>query len=93
MTDKINHYVEEKDIVLTMFLELAKAFNSISSDIFNQNFKNSRFLLISFLFNMKYCVKNKVVESHLTIISHGVPQGTGIETLVHLLYVNVLGKK
>ena len=33
-TEKINHYVEEKDIVLTIFLDLAKAFNSISLDIF-----------------------------------------------------------
>ena len=33
LTEKINHYVEEKDIV---FLDLAKAFNTISLDIFIQ---------------------------------------------------------
>ena len=37
LTEKINHYVEEKDLVLTISLDLAKAFNSLSLDI---SFKN-----------------------------------------------------
>ena len=36
LTENINHYVEEKGLVLTIFLDLAKAFNSISLDIFIQ---------------------------------------------------------
>ena len=30
LTEKINHYVEEKDLLFTIFLDLAKAFNSVS---------------------------------------------------------------
>ena len=57
LTEKINHYVEEKDTVLTIFLVLAKAFNSISLDIFIQKIEmydfgeNARVLLNSFLIN------------------------------------------
>ena len=36
LREKINHYVEQKDIVLTIFLDLAKAFNSISLEIYIQ---------------------------------------------------------
>ena len=43
LTEKINHYVEEKDIVLTIFLDLAKAFNSISLDIFIQKIEKNGF--------------------------------------------------
>ena len=34
LTEKITHYVEEKDMVLRTFLDLTKASNSISLDIF-----------------------------------------------------------
>ena len=40
LTEKINHYIEEKDIVLTILLDLAKTFNSKSLDIFIQKLKN-----------------------------------------------------
>ena len=43
LTEKINPYVEEKDIVLTIFLYLAKAFSSISLDIFIQKIEKHRF--------------------------------------------------
>ena len=59
LTEKTNHYDEEKDIVLTIFLCLAKAFNSISLVIFIQKIEkcvfgeNARVLLNSFLYNKK----------------------------------------
>ena len=43
LTVKINHYDEENDIVLTIFLDLAKAFNSISLDIFIQKIEKYSF--------------------------------------------------
>ena len=97
LTEKIS-YVEEKDIVLTIFLDLAKAFNSISLDIFVQKIEkygfgeNARVLLNSFLFNRKQCVRNGLVESDWTIINHGVPQGTVLGPLVFILYVNDFGE-
>ena len=99
LTEKINHYVEERNIVLTIFLDLAKAFNSISLDIFIQKIEkygfgeNARVLLNSFLNNRKQCVRNGLVESDWTIINHGVPQGTVLGPLVFILYVNDFGEE
>ena len=61
LTEKINHYFEEKDIFLAIFLDLAKAFNSISLEIFLRNIEkygfgeNAIFLLNLFLINRKVC--------------------------------------
>ena len=99
LTEKINHYVEERDIVLTIFLDLAKAFNSISLDIFIQKIEkygsreNARVLFNSFLINRKQCVRNEIVESHWTVINHAVPQGTVLGPLVFILYVNDIGEE
>ena len=97
LTEKINHYVEEKNIVLTIFLDLAKAFNSISLDIFIQKIEkygfgeNARVLLNSFPINRKQCVRNGIVESDWTIINDGVLQGTVLGPLVFILYVDDFG--
>ena len=83
----------------TIFLDLAKTFYSISLDIFIQKIEkygfgeNARFLMISFLINRKQCVRNGIVESDWTIINHSAPQGTVIEPLVFILYVNNFGEK
>ena len=39
LTEKINHYVEENDRVLTLFLDLAKIFNSISLHIISKKLR------------------------------------------------------
>ena len=99
LTEKINLYVEENDIILIIFFDLAKAFNSISLDIFFQKIEkigfgeNARILLNSFLINRKQCVTNGIVESDWTIIYHGVPQGTVLGPLPFILYVTDFGEE
>ena len=69
LTEKINQCLDENEIVVTLFLDLAKAFNSISIDVFMNKIKsygmgeNARILLNSFLCDRKQCVKNGVAKS------------------------------
>ena len=94
LTEKINQCVDENEIVVTLFLDLAKAFNSISIDVFMNKIKrygvgeNARFLLNSFLCDRKQCVKNGIAKSDWVVINHGVPQGTVLGPLIYILYVN-----
>ena len=87
------------NLSVTIFLDLTKAFNSISLDIFIHKFEkygfgeNARILLNSFLINRKQCVRNGIVESDWTIINHGVPQGTVLGPRVFILYVNDFGEE
>ena len=94
LTEKINQCVDENEIVVTLFLDLAKAFNSISIDVFMNKIKkygieeNARILLNSFLCDRKQCVKNGLAKSDWVVINHGVPQGTVLGPLIFILYVN-----
>ena len=94
LTEKINQCVDETEIVVTLFLDLAKAFNSISIDVFMNKIKrygigeNARILLNSFLCDRKEFVKNGTAKSDWVVINHGVPQGTVLGPLIFILYVN-----
>ena len=94
LTEKINQCVDENEIVVTLFLDLAKAFNSISIDVFMNKIKrygigeNARLLLNSFLCDRKQCVKNGIAKSDWVAINHGVPQATVLGPLIFILYVN-----
>ena len=94
LTEKINQCVDENEIVVTLFLDLAKALNSISRDVFMNKIKkygigeNARILLNSFLCDRKQCVKNGIAKSDWVVINHGVPQGTVLGPLIFILYVN-----
>ena len=94
LTEKINQCVDENEIVVTLFLDLAKAFNSISIDVFMNKIKrygigeNARILLNSFLCDRKQCVKNGIAKSDWVVINHGVPQGPVLGPLIFILYVN-----
>ena len=94
LTEKINQCVDENEIVVTLFLDLAKAFNSISIDVFMNKIKrygigeNASILLNSFLCDRKQCVKNGIAKSDWVVINHGVPQGTVLGPLIFIHYVN-----
>ena len=70
-------------ISIAVFVDLAKAFNSISRKIFFQKieaygFSESAFdLFVSFLKNSQHCVKMNDVYSEWLETNHGVSQGNG----------------
>ena len=79
---------------VAIFLDLEKAFNSISHKIFLKKFEmygfsqEARELLFSFLVNRRQKVKLNCIFSDCEILNHGVPQGTVLGPLNFLLYVN-----
>ena len=82
-----------------VFLELAKAFNSISHKIFLKKAESFNFsepavnLLRSFLEERSQCVKIGTEVSEHIFVNHGVPQGTVLGPLIFLLYVNDFSEK
>ena len=92
-----NH--EKGQNTAAIFLPLAKAFNSISHKIFLKKAECFNFsepavnLLRSFLDEGSQCVKMGTEVSEHIFVNHGVPQGTVLEPLVFLLYVNDFSEK
>ena len=86
--------LDQSKETVAIFLDLAKAFNSISHNIFLKKIEKYGFsqeakeLLFSFLSNRRQKVKLNGIFSDCEILNHGVPQGTVLEPLIFLLYVN-----
>ena len=86
--------LDQSKETVAIFLELAKAFNSISLNIFLKKIEMYGFsqeakeLLFSFLANRRQKVRLHGIFSDCEILNHGVPQGTVLGPLIFLLYVN-----
>ena len=80
--------MEDNNDTGAVFLDLAKAFNSVSHEIFlkkaeNFNLSQSTVLLLkSFLENRTQCLKLGIDLSDKITINHGVSQGTVLGPLI-----------
>ena len=82
--------MEDNNDTGAVFLDLAKAFNSISHEIFlkkaeNFNLSQSTFLVLKFFLKIEQCLKLGIDLSDKVTINHGVPQGTLLGPLIFLL--------
>ena len=100
-TDAVLYFIKKLkgNMEDAVFLDLAKAFNSISHEIFLKKYDNFKLsqstilLLKSFLENRTQCVKLGIDLSDKLTINHCVPQGILLGPLIFLLYENDFSEK
>ena len=89
----MNTLLEKNEMVVSIFLDLSKAFNSASHKILPEKIIKFGFstesiaMLESVLSNRKQCVKNGFQYSNWVTINHGVTQGTVLELLIFIMYI------
>ena len=95
----MNKLFEENETVVSIILDLAKAFYSISHKLFFEKKANYGFstesiaMLELFLFNRKQYVKNSFEYSNWMTISYGAPQGIVLRPLISIMYIEDFPEK
>ena len=94
--DNLLNSLDKKDITCAIFLDLAKAFDSVNHKILLQKLKKYGIrgiplkLMESYLSNRWQYVKLNNKSSNLERIEIGIPQGSILGPLLFLLYINDL---
>lgn len=94
--ENIANNLNKKKITVVVFIDLKKAFDTISKDKLNeklQKYKLNQHILElteSYLKNrpQKICMEN--IESKTTMAPYGIPQGGNLPPLLYILYTNDL---
>lgn len=96
LTGKIYSSLDKGKPSLGIFIDLAKAFDTVSHPLLLETLKNIGIrnlplsLLKSYLDDRKQCVQIGLTKSDFQTIKYGVPQGTILGPLLFIIYLNNL---
>lgn len=96
LTRKIYNALDARKPAICLFVDLAKAFDTVSHPDLLETLENFGFrgsahrLMTSYLSGRKQCVTLDNEVSSTRVVSFGVPQGTVLGPILFILYVNSL---
>ena len=91
---RIQRLLDEQDFTAAVFIDVAKAFDSVDHDILVRKLEligiqgRALFLMKSYLNERNQVIKYEQLSSEAGIIQNGIPQGSCLSSLLFLIYVN-----